>query len=187
MTGPVGKTAVAVAVSDLPDEAWVSHALVDADWLRWVYPRSSRDPFESALGIRNLAAVWANYRAADAERLLLLDIVETRESVAAYLSAVPGAEITVVRLRAPISTVHRRLEGRETAENLAWYRRRAIALSELLEDDGVGDVLVDTEGRNVREVARSILHSEGGWSPGNHQTTKPSVSERGRKPPVAAP
>lgn len=100
VTGPVGvgKTTVALAASELLDQRGISHALVDADWLRWRYPRSSHDPFETALGLRNLAAVWANYRAAGAGRLILADVMESREAVTAYLSAVPGAEVVVVRL-----------------------------------------------------------------------------------------
>lgn len=105
ITGPVGvgKSTIAAAASELLDRRRVSHALVEADWLRWLYPRSATDPFETALGLENLAAVWNNYKAAGAKRLILVDVVESREALAACLSAIQGAEVTVVRLASDYS------------------------------------------------------------------------------------
>src|SRR5688500_2328997 len=102
VTGPVGvgKTAVAIAVSELLDQAGIRHAMIDMDHLRWCYPASADDPFEIALGLRNLAAVAANYRSAGAGRLVLADVVESRADLAGYREAIPDAAILVVRLQA---------------------------------------------------------------------------------------
>lgn len=168
ITGPVGvgKSTIAAAASELLDRRRVSHALVDADWLRWLYPRSATDPFETALGLENLAAVWNNYKAAGAKRLILVDVVESREALEACLSAIQGAEVTVVRLCASLQTIHSRLEGRETGQSQAWYRHRAVELSGLMQFNGIGDVLLDTEGRTVQELAAAMLDSVGWTSPG---------------------
>ncbi|HWQ15036.1 MAG TPA: hypothetical protein VNL77_19720 [Roseiflexaceae bacterium] len=163
ITGPVGvgKSSVAVAVGEILDEAGLSHALVDLDWLRWCTPRPPDDPFHIALGLRNLAAVWANYRAAGAARLILVDVVEARADLEGYRTAVPGAAILVVRLRATLPTILRRLEGRETGAALEWHRRRAAVLVPQMDRDRVEDLLVDAEGRTPAEIAREIVDRTG--------------------------
>src|SRR6476646_9788147 len=95
ITGPVGvgKTTVSFEVSDLLKAVPVAHALVDVDSLRWCYPAPSGDRFNVALAMRNLTAVWANFRAAGAERLILADVLEAREDLDHYRAAVPGAAI----------------------------------------------------------------------------------------------
>ncbi len=99
ITGPsgVGKTVVATEASELLDRARVAHALVDIDSLRWCYPRPPHDRFRVGLAMRNLAAVWANFRAAGATRLVLADVLESRDHLERYRAAIPGADIVVVR------------------------------------------------------------------------------------------
>src|SRR5919199_2088260 len=90
LTGPVGvgKTAVAAELSNRLRDMRVAHAVVDMDWLRECYPSPPHDRFHTALGLRNLAAVWANYRAAGAGRLVIVDIVETRSQITTYQVAI---------------------------------------------------------------------------------------------------
>jgi hypothetical protein len=166
LTGPVGvgKTAVAIEVSNFLEAMGTTHALIDVDWLRWSYPRPEGDPFHMALGLRNLAAVWANYRAAEAERLVLVDVVEARADLAGYREAIPGADITVVRLTATLESLHRRLKGRESGASLEWHRGRAAELLALMDERAVEDVLVQTEGKTAVEVAREVL-ARVGWMP----------------------
>lgn len=166
VTGPVGvgKTTVAAAASEILDRAQMAHAVIDVDRLRWCHPSPVDDPFQLALGLRNLASVWARYRAAGAERLILVDIVESREDVVGYRSAVPGADIVVARLHAPLSTLERRLNGREVG-GLEWHRRRAAELSELMERNRIGDLLVDTQGKAVFDLASELLDRVGWLSP----------------------
>ena len=159
ITGPpgVGKTSVAGAASDSLGEAGVSHALVDLDYLRWCFPSPPGDRFRTALGLRNLAAVWANCRAAGAERLILVDVVETRRQLDGYQIAVPGAAIIVARLSGAPTTIHRRLESREVGASLGFLQRRAAELSLLMERNRVEDLLVNTDGKGISEVAREVL------------------------------
>ena len=76
VTGPVGvgKSSVAAAMSQFLGEVGAPHGLVDLDALRWCHPSPKHDPFHVALGLRNLAAVWANYRLAGAQRLILAEL-----------------------------------------------------------------------------------------------------------------
>ncbi len=159
LTGPVGvgKSAVAAAVSELLDRAGMRHAMADLDYLRWHYPTPADDPFRIALGLRNLAAVWVNYRAAGAERLVLADVVESRLDLEGYREAVPDAAILVVRLTATLTTIGHRLTERETGDSLDWYCRRAAELDALMERTRVEDLLVDTEGKPAAIAAREAV------------------------------
>lgn len=162
VTGPVGvgKTTVAVAISELLDRIDMAHAMVDVDHLRWCYPAPAHDRFRMALGFRNLAAIWANYRDEGTERLILADVVEERADIAGYREAIPGAAVLVVRLRASLPTTERRLAGRETGAGLEWHQQRAAeltALTALMERNQVEDLLIDTEEKSALAVAQEAV------------------------------
>ncbi|HEY3285169.1 MAG TPA: hypothetical protein VGN26_23095 [Armatimonadota bacterium] len=165
VTGPVGvgKTTIAEEVSRQLSEASVPNAWVDVDLLRTCYPSPPDDPFHMALGLANLAAVCANYRAAGAERLVLADVVEAPEAVPCYEEAIPGARITVVRLSACIETLHGRLDGREEGEDLRWHRNRAVELTGIMESTGVGDLIIRTDGRRPAAIASEALQRARWW------------------------
>ena len=164
VTGPVGvgKSAVAGELSNLLSGADLAHAVIDLDWLRWCHPSPAGDPFHTALGFQNLKAVAANYRAAGASRLILVDIVEARLGLADYEAAIPGADILVVRLNATLPTIRARLEGRETGDSLRWHQERAAELLDLMNERAVEDLLVQTEGKTAAEVAGEVL-ARIGW------------------------
>lgn len=163
ITGPVGvgKSSVGSALSSLLGAADVAHALVDMDHLRWCNRAPADDPFNVRLGLNNLACVWTNYAAAGAEHLIIVDIVEGRQEIDGYAAAVPGTHITIVRLRASVSTIHGRLRGRETGANLEWHQRRAIELVEQMDRDQVEDIAIDTEGKTVNDLAAEVLQQLG--------------------------
>jgi hypothetical protein len=159
ITGPVGvgKTSVAGEVSERLSRAGVAHAWVDADVLRRYYPRPPTDPRGEQVGLRNLAALWANFRAAGAARLVLADVVESPADVARVGDAIPGAVPLVVRLRATPATLTVRVGQRETGSAFEPHLRHALALAAAPERDGVGDLVVETDGRSVSEVATEVL------------------------------
>jgi molybdopterin-guanine dinucleotide biosynthesis protein len=68
VTGPVGsgKTTVTFEMSNQLKAAGVAHAVVDTDELDRIFPPPADDPHKTLLTRRNLAAVWANLRAAGA-------------------------------------------------------------------------------------------------------------------------
>jgi hypothetical protein len=159
LTGPVGvgKTTVALEASDLLEAAGVPHAVIDVDALSWCYPTPVDDRFNDRLALRNLRCVWANFAATGAARLILARVVETRDELGAFREAVPGAELTVVRLRASNETLVRRVAGRELGSHREWSLKRAVELATLMDDRGVEDHLVETDGRTVGDVAAEVL------------------------------
>jgi hypothetical protein len=164
ITGPVGvgKSTVAAEVSALLNRAGTPHACVDMDGLRDCHPAPAHDPFNVALGLKNLAAVWVNLRAAGAERLVLADVVESRDELAGYRTAVPGAAIQVARLRASVATLTARVARRELGASHDWHVWRAAELAAQMDRDRVEDLVVETEGRSVAAVAREVI-ARSGW------------------------
>jgi hypothetical protein len=157
ISGPVGvgKTSVANEVSHVLSEGGVAHTLVDLDVLAATFPRPPDDPFHGRLALRNLGALWANAAVAGARNLVMARVIEHDEEVAALAAAIPGAELTVVRLTASDAQLLARVERREQGGGLAWHRDRALELARLLES-APGDVVVDTAGRGIGEVAREV-------------------------------
>ena len=156
-----GKTTVLNEASDLLTEEGIPHAAIDLDALAVMHPR--RDPHGERLAFANLAAVWPNYAAAGAERLIVARVVERRAELARYRAAVPGAAPVVCRLTAPLSLMHERLRVREPGMFLEQALARAAELDAILAKAGVEDFVVDNgPGRSVSDVAREVL-SRAGW------------------------
>ncbi len=87
ITGPVsvGKSSVLSEITELLEAADVPFAAVDLDALSWCYPSPPGDDrFRSGLTLRNLAALWTNFRAAGAERLVVARVIESRDELARY-------------------------------------------------------------------------------------------------------
>lgn len=156
-----GKTTVLSEASDLLAEAGVAHAAIDLDWLSIMYPRQGG--YGEGLMFANLAAVWPIYVAAGANRLLVARVVEDRSELLRYRQAVPGAEIVVCRLTAPIATMQERVRVREPGMFQAQGIVRSAELANILERTRAEDFTVDNSmGRLVTEVAREML-SYAGW------------------------
>ena len=165
LSGPVGvgKTSVALEIVDLLEGKGPPLAVVDFDALTWCFPRPRDDRFHQLLGLRNLAALWAGYRAAGAERLVIARIVTSREELDGYREAVPGASITVVRLKASADTLRQRVERREIGLAREQNLRRTLEVAAELEQAGAEDHVVDTDARPVTEVAQAVLEAAGWW------------------------
>jgi len=159
VTGPVGagKTTVAAAISAELERREVAHAWVDIDQLAQCYPRPVDDPFHGRLTMRNLADVCRNFIAAGAGRLILPYVIEDAAGRAAIAAAVSGGEVTVVRLTVRPETVAARLRGRESGESLEWHLRRAPELTAIMERKGIGDLIIETDGRTPEDLASEIL------------------------------
>jgi hypothetical protein len=157
----LGKTATAAEINEILEERGVPHACVDMDWLGAYAPRPEHDPFGADMAFRNLAAMWANFQAGGAQRIVVAAIIGSREDVRKYERAIPGAEVTVCRLHAPVAVLHERVRKREIGSALHWHLHRALEHVEMFEGSGVEDFTVDTEGRSVRDVALDALHGAG--------------------------
>lgn len=158
-----GKTTVMGEISDLLIEANASHACVDFDGLSLIHPHAPEDSHGSDLAFRNLKSIWANYRAAGIDRLVIATVVERRSALADYEDAVPGAEIVLCRLVAPIATMHDRVRWRDPGIYLPRFLARSTELDGILAAGRIEDFTVDNgPDRHVTVVAREVLQ-RAGW------------------------
>jgi predicted kinase len=167
ITGPVGsgKTTVAFEASAQLEAAGIAHALVDADELDRLFPAPPGDPHKMELTQRNLAAVWENLSGAGAPRLILTMVAQSLERELPWVhAAVPGAQITMVRLRTSESTLLERVRRREVGSGEAYHARRSVeqARSMAREAEGEKVIVVETTGRQVVDIAREVL-ARCGW------------------------
>lgn len=166
ITGPggVGKTTVAYEICRQLEAASVSHAMIDADELDRVFPAPTGDPHKTELTKRNLAAVWSNLRAAGAERLVLTMVAAFPDDELSHVrGAIPGADITVVRLRASEDDLLARVRGREVGSGYDYQAPRTLEQARIMAEQPDADrLVVDTSGRSVVGVAREVL-ARAGW------------------------
>ena len=167
ITGPVGvgKSTVGYEAGKLLTEAGLAYAFVDVDALSESHPRPPDDPFNARMAYRNLAAVWANFAAAGAERLVLAYVIERREDLQPIRDAITGAEVTLVRLRAPDDVLQSRVAHREAGSGRAWHLYRSVELARIMDEAAVEDHLVETAGRTPIEIAQTVLEAVGWLSP----------------------
>jgi hypothetical protein len=165
--GPVGigKTSVAFAISDIFQYDYnqvLPHALIDLDDVRRAWPTPENDAFNMELGFKNLASVWSNYKEAGAKCLIIPSVMESTEDFDKIRIAVPGADIFVVRLIAPLQVNHDRIRGRETTEDgLKWHLDRSVQLAQELAEKKLEHVVIDTENKQPKKIAREIVDQ---WS-----------------------
>ena len=165
VTGPVGagKSALIGELSDRLTARDIPHSSIDVDWLCQFHPRPADDPYGERVALRCLRAVWEEQRAAcGATHLLLARVLERREHLEAYREVLGECDITVVRLRASVGELRRRLRERELGAGLEWHLTRAAELAEEMDLAAVEDVLVETDGRGVGEIADELL-LRAGW------------------------
>ena len=163
VTGPagVGKTAVAQAVTRQARHRGLGCALIDLDELRNLSPAPDDDPRNERLALANLGAVWPNFRRAGAQCLCLATVVESRAAAERIAAAVPGADLRVVRLDAPLIAIRERLAGREQGTTLTLHLQRTAQHIDLFARSRPEDLVIGTEGRTVQDVAAEITD---GWT-----------------------
>lgn len=164
VTGPVGvgKTSVAFEMMEVLEEHDVAHAFFDVDGLTYFHPKPADDRFGERFAITALSTLFPQLQSQGIERLILARVLWERDSLSRYEQAIPGAEITVVRLTAPLSIVEERIRGREVGTSVDWYLARAAELDAHWSKNPVEDLLVETSGRSVREIALDAL-STANW------------------------
>ncbi len=166
LTGPVGggKSTVLAEIAWLLTQASVSHAAVDLAGIGRAWPVPANDRWNERLIHRNLACLWANFHDAGAERLVLARVLEARSLLRHVEAAVPGAAITVVRLRASLPVLEARIRHREHGRDATWYLEVAAYLVDALEQPGIADYVLDNESGSVADVAAQVLRLVG-WLP----------------------
>jgi gluconate kinase len=175
VTGPigVGKTTVTAEAARLLGEAKIPHASVDLARIGECWPAPAGDPWHERLLHRNLACMWAHFAEAGADRLLLCRVLETRSLLDHIRAAVPGADITVVRLRAPLDVLQARIRSREAGRDPRWYLDTTADLIDKLEHADVADHVVGNHGRPVADVAAEVLRVTGWLQPPKAPTSRP--------------
>jgi hypothetical protein len=163
LTGPVGvgKSTVLSEIARLLAQANVPHAAVDLASIGRAWPVAEDDRWNERLIHRNLACMWANFRDAGAERLVLARVLEARSLLRLVEAAVPGAAISVVRLRASLPVLETRIRHREHGKDPTWYLEVAAYLVDKMEHPGIADYVLDNEGRSVADVAELALRQVG--------------------------
>jgi hypothetical protein len=161
ITGPVGvgKTIVASDVSWLAEAAGIPHAGIDVDGITWMHPAPPE-----AMTHENVRSLWRSYQRAGATHLILAQVIYARAELDAFRGAVPGADMTVFRLRADLDTLLARVSERERGgPGRAIHSRQAEELFRQMEEARVEDHLVETAGRSPHEVAIEVFELSG-WS-----------------------
>ena len=166
VTGPVGvgKSTVLAAADRLLANAAVAHATVVLSEVGRCWASAPHTAPTERVIYRNLGALWSNFAAVGAQRLLIELILD--DDAAAQLqhlrAAVPEAEVTVVRLQAPITLIEQRIRRRDPYPDDELSAARWLAPR--LEHLGIGDLVVENGRRAPGEVAAEILHAVG-WLP----------------------
>jgi hypothetical protein len=157
ITGPVGvgKSAVLHEADVALVEAGIVHATVVLEEIARCWPVAASEVGTEPVGYANLASVWSNFADRGAERLLIELILEDRSQLRQLCRAVPGAEVTVVRLRAPLSLIEERLRNREPSPDSEVAAARWLAPR--MDESQVEDHLVENGRRPVQEVAAEVL------------------------------
>jgi hypothetical protein len=162
LCGPsgVGKTTVGFEIFSQLERAGIRTGCLDLDQVGLCYPATGGDPENHDLKARNFGAVWPNFLAAGVRCLVVSGGVDTPDRVRTYADLVPGAALTLCRLRAGRDELTRRFVGRGWQIHLAG---EAVAESAVLDRLDFAEVCVDTDGRSVPEVARLVRERAGGW------------------------
>jgi pimeloyl-ACP methyl ester carboxylesterase len=163
VTGPVGvgKTAVLLEAHHLLAKAEIPHAAVVLEEIARSWPPPADDEWSERIAYRNLASLWSNFATGGAERLLLERVLEQRSQLRHLQEAIPDAQVTVVRLRAPLSLIEERVRTRQPHAASEWHLGAARWLAPRMDRWSAEDHLVENGDRPLGEVAREVLRLAG--------------------------
>ncbi|MGW0806062.1 hypothetical protein [Nonomuraea sp. NPDC002799] len=183
----VGKSTVGYEIFTQVCRTGVRAAYVDVKQIGALRPVADDDVDGHRLKARNLAAIWAGYRAAGAYCLVVSGEADSDDTVRGYAELLPGTALTVCRLHAGPATLAERVAQRGRgggpaipgdelrglgSDALALIAGRAAQEAEALDRAGTGHLRIDTDGWSVQEVAADVLARSGNWP--NHAAGKPS-------------
>lgn len=160
----VGKTSVGYEIHAQLSAADVTHCLIEGDNLDQAHPA----PWEQGhqLAVRNLAAMWSNYRALGHRRMIYTNTASVFPDIVADLTAAMGGEpeVTAILLTCDDRTAGQRLARREIGSGLDRHIERSAVMARKL-DEQVPDTVhrVATDGRAVADIAAEII-GIAGWT-----------------------
>jgi hypothetical protein len=156
----VGKSSVGTEMHVQLSAAGVQHGLIEGDNLDLAYP----PPWEHGLAERNLAAMWANYRALGYRRLIYTNTVSVRFAAALTTAMGDDPRVTAVLLTADDRTARQRLARREIGTALDLHVERSDRAARELEELSPAWVhRIATDGRPVADLATQIIDLTG-WA-----------------------
>lgn len=181
ITGPagVGKSTLGWELSAQLASDKIAHAVIETDELDRVFPKPSAEalatlrPGTSDVSAINLAALWSTYRALGHTRLIMTGVMLHLDFDRRWiLSAIPEAEITVVRLLASEPTLLTRLAQRETGAGAAAQAQRSLRqASRMATQAAEGIAVVVTDGKSPAALAQAVLRETGWLEAGGHGGT----------------
>lgn len=152
----VGKSSVGLEMHAQLSAADVSHCVIDGDFLDMAHPT----PWEHGLAERNLAAIWANYRALGYTRLIYTNTASVLPTVMQGLLESLGGDVraTAVLLTCTEDTARQRLSERETGSALHRHIELSRQMAGTLETNCPPTVhRVSTDNRSVQSVAADVI------------------------------
>ena len=162
----VGKSTVAEAAGGVLTAAGCVTAVVDTDMLAQFGPPPESTPaggrFYDELKCANLAALWANFKAAGARFVVVAAVIDSLTLRERYTESLAGCEVRLIRLTADDDTVRSRLRQRDTGPKLEQHLRALNEHRRIPTTIGVEDFTV-TNDRAAVEVATEIL-VRAGWA-----------------------
>ena len=173
----VGKSTAGFEVYLRDLRAGFTAAFIDLDQIGFCRPAPPGGTGNHRVKACNLAALWRTYRAAGAQRLVVVGPVEDEGAVRAYAGALPSATIMLCRLHAGRDQLTGRIMRRGQdgswaqpgdpliGQSTAHLRRiagQAAADADALERAAIGALRIDTDGRTVEEAADLII-AQTGW------------------------
>ncbi|QFY09983.1 hypothetical protein GBF35_28065 [Nonomuraea phyllanthi] len=174
----VGKSTVGYEIFMQVYRTGVRAAYVDVKQIGALRPVADDDVDSHSLKARNLAAIWAGYRAAGAQCLIVSGEADSDDVVRGYAELLPGAALTVCHLRAGAETLAERVAQRGRgggpsipgdelrglgSDALHRIAERAVREANALDRAGAGHLRIDTDGRSVKEVAADVRVRSGNW------------------------
>lgn len=154
----VGKTAIAMTMSEILHDRGVRHGLLEVDWLGEVYPAPDPDdPYSTAFAMKNLAAIWPHYLEVAITRAVITMTIENQRELEDLKAALPSADVTVVRLEASQQTRAERIKRRELGVLLDLFLEKTDPLAKQMECFAIGDLVVENDNRTPQDVAAEIL------------------------------
>lgn len=167
LTGGVGsgKTTLLLEIGEVLEELQEPYALIDLDWLAWLRPAPNTTLTVQEVLVENLRAVWATFRRAGVERLVLARFIQRPEHLDTLLRALPDVDLAVIRIALPPPLLEKRLRHRDSGRELGEH----LALVTHAETPDLEDAVIENSGgRSPRELALEILEAAG-WLVGGHR------------------
>jgi hypothetical protein len=167
----VGKTSVGLEIHAKLSVAGTAHCLIDGDFLDMAFPA----PWEHNLAERNLAAMWANYRALGYRRLIYTNTVSVLPDVIEQLTTAMGdnPKVFAVLLTCTDITARERLSQREIGSTLDRHLASSADMDARLQA-GAADWAhrMPTDSRTVSDIAADIGDLTG-WLPAPSTPARP--------------